>query len=84
MKDVKADRRQAALDYHEFPVPGKKYSVHEDEDVYIIARAVQRLGCAIRVDDIVRANPGLKRGPLTAGELIFIPPASASTTHSPP
>jgi len=23
MKDVKADRRQAALDYHEFPVPGK-------------------------------------------------------------
>jgi hypothetical protein len=68
----------------QFPVPGKKYSVHEDEDVYIIARAVQRLGCAIRVDDIVRANPGLKRGPLTAGELIFIPPASASTTHSPP
>jgi hypothetical protein len=68
----------------EFPVPGRKYSVHEDEDVYIIARAVQRLGCVIRADDIVRANPGLKRGPLSAGQLIFIPPASAGATHSPP
>ncbi len=26
----------------EFPVPGRKYAVQEDEDVYIIARAVQR------------------------------------------
>jgi hypothetical protein len=78
------DNRLNLMFSTEFPVPGRKYSVHEDEDVYIIARAVQRLGCAISVDDVVRANPGLKRGPLPAGQLIFIPSAPTDATHSPP
>jgi phage tail protein X len=67
----------------EFPVPGRKYVVHEDEDVYVIARAVQRLGCAISVEDILKANPGLKRGPLPFGIIITIPEASGGTENSP-
>jgi hypothetical protein len=66
----------------EFPVPGRKYAVQEDEDVYIIARAVQRLGYAMSVQDILQANPGLRRGPLPVGMLITIPEAPASAENS--
>ena len=67
----------------EFPLPGKKYSVHEDEDVYIIARAVQRLGCAMTAESILKANPGLKRGPLPVGMIVVIPaaPGGAQPAH---
>ena len=68
----------------EFPVPGRKYAVHEDEDVYVIARAIQRLGCPMSVEEILKANPGLKRGPITAvGRLIMIPEVPANVTNSP-
>jgi hypothetical protein len=59
----------------QFPVPGRMYSVNEDEDVYVIARAIRRLGCAMTVEDILSANPGMRRGPLPEGEVINIPAA---------
>ncbi len=67
----------------EFPVPGKNYSVHEDEDVYVIAHAVQRLGVRLTVEDLLNANPGLKRGPMEAGRVISIPDLKSSSTNSP-
>ncbi|MDR3458316.1 MAG: hypothetical protein P4N60_12775 [Verrucomicrobiae bacterium] len=67
----------------EFPVPGRKYSVHEDEDVYVIARAVQRLGYPTSADIILKANPGMKRGVLGSGQLIMIPAASAGAADTP-
>jgi len=66
----------------EFPVSGRKYAVQEDEDVYIIARAVQRLGYAMSIQDILQANPGLRRGPLPVGMLVMIPEAPASVENS--
>jgi LysM repeat protein len=57
----------------EFPVPGRQYSVHEVEDVFIIARAVQRLGYPMTVEQILQANPGLKRSLISEGRLIMIP-----------
>jgi len=57
----------------EFPVPGRQYCVHEAEDVFIIARAVQRLGYPMTVDQLLQANHGLKRGPISEGRLIVIP-----------
>ena len=60
----------------EFPVPGRQYCVHEAEDAFIIARAVQRLGYPMTVDQILQANPGLKRGPISEGRLIVIPKVS--------
>lgn len=65
----------------EFPVPGRKYEVHDPEDVYIIARAVQRLGYAVSADDILQANPGLKRGLIGYGRAIMIPEAAVSTNN---
>ncbi len=72
---VASDSGGAGTYSTEFPVPGRKYAVQEDEDVYVIARAVQRLGCAISVQDILKANPGTRRGPLPVGTLITIPEA---------
>jgi LysM repeat protein len=57
----------------EYPVPGRQYCVHEAEDVFIIARAVQRLGYPMTVEQLLQANPGLKRGPISEGRLIVIP-----------
>lgn len=63
----------------EYPVPGRLYSVHEDEDVYVISRAVRRLGGAMNAEDLLQANPGLKRGPIPEGTLVMIPETSNST-----
>ena len=68
----------------EFPVPGRQYSVHAPEDVYIIARAVQRLGYPITVEQILQANPGLKLGPITEGRLIMIPETTVTNATSMP
>ena len=84
--DITADVTNAvAADGYslEFPVPGRKYAGQQDEDVYIIARAVQRLGCAMSVQDILQANPGMKRGPLPEGKLINIPEAPSNTENLP-
>jgi hypothetical protein len=66
----------------EFPVPGRKYYVHADEDVYVIARAAQRLGRAVSVDEILKANPGLWHGPLPEGKIIMIPEPSTDLENS--
>ena len=67
----------------DFPVPGRKYVVHEDEDVYLLARAVQRLGGPMSAEEILQANPGLKPGPITEiGRVIMIPEASTGATNS--
>ena len=57
----------------EFPMPGRKYEISETVDAYIIARAVQRLGYPMRAEDILKANPGLKRGQIRFGRVIMIP-----------
>jgi LysM repeat protein len=66
----------------EFPVPGRQYSVHEAEDVFIIARAVQRLGYPMTVEQILQANPGLKRSPISEGRLIMIPKVPGESSES--
>jgi hypothetical protein len=62
----------------QFPFPGRSYSINQDEDVYVIAQALRRLGLAMTAEDILKANPGLRRGPLPEGLVITIPPAAAS------
>ncbi|HEX4349046.1 MAG TPA: hypothetical protein VH251_01600 [Verrucomicrobiae bacterium] len=79
---VASDSNGAGTYTTEFPVPGRKYAVQEDEDVYIIARAVQRLDCAMSVQDILQANPRLRRGPLPVGIVITIPEAPAGAENS--
>jgi tetratricopeptide (TPR) repeat protein len=71
----------------EFPVPGRRYEVREDEDLYLIARAVQRLGCPMTVADILKANSATKPSQLQrVGTLILIPqlPGATNLTNSPP
>lgn len=60
----------------QYPVPGRNYVVHEDEDVYVIARALARTGFLLAVEDILKANPHLGRGPLPSGMVITIPDVS--------
>ena len=67
----------------EFPMPGRKYVVHKNEDIYVIARAVRRLGGPMTVEEILKANPGSKRAYLLNGQLLVIPEALAGGTNSP-
>ena len=70
----------------EFPVPGRRYEIREDEDLYLIARAVQRLGCPMTVADILKANSATKPSQLQrVGALILIPhlPGATNLTNSP-
>ena len=52
------------------------------EDVFIIARAVQRLGYPMTVKDILQANPGLNRGAISEGRLILIPKVSGESREA--
>jgi LysM repeat protein len=67
----------------EFPIPGRGYNLHTGDTIQDIARAASKLGTAVTVQDILRANPGLNQGRLQVGQRIWIPAKPTSESPSP-
>lgn len=61
------------IDSGEYPIPGKYFVFHKDDQLRDLAPAVQRLGFSITTKDIIAANPGLSPMTIEIGQKIFIP-----------
>jgi hypothetical protein len=64
----------------DFPMPGKVYIIHPGDSLDEIANAASTLGVAVRVEQILEANPGLEAASLRIGQGIVIPEVPGEQT----